>query len=140
MAWVDQDKKAIIAAELKKAIPAGWKTSLAVRHGSTIVLTISAAPVDLCEEYARVVNQKYAYRGDPNISRPNEVRVNEYYLENQFDESLEVFEQLLKALNTGNYNNDDVQTDYFDRGHYVDINIGRWNKPFQFLAPVKEAA
>jgi hypothetical protein len=28
------------------------------------------------------------------------------------------------------FNEDDVQTDYFNRSHYVDINIGKYNKPY----------
>ena len=50
MAYIDQTKKAKIAANLKKVVPAGWKYSLAVRNHSTIVLTISAAPVNLIAE------------------------------------------------------------------------------------------
>ena len=47
MAHMNQEKKAKIAAALKQVVPAGWKYSLAVRHHSSIVMTISAAPVDL---------------------------------------------------------------------------------------------
>jgi hypothetical protein len=25
-------------------------------------------------------------------------------------------------------------TDYFDVGWYIDINVGKWNKPYQFEA------
>ena len=39
----------------------------------------------------------------------------------------------LDALNLGNYTNIVIQTDYFDVGWYVDVNIGRWDKPFVVL-------
>ena len=29
------------------------------------------------------------------------------------------------------YNNDNAMIDYFDRSHYTDINIGKWNKPYK---------
>jgi hypothetical protein len=28
------------------------------------------------------------------------------------------------------YDNSDAQTDYFDTAYYVDVNIGKWNKPY----------
>jgi hypothetical protein len=33
-------------------------------------------------------------------------------------------------LNTGNHDNSDSQTDYFDVGWYVDVKVGKWNKPY----------
>jgi hypothetical protein len=36
----------------------------------------------------------------------------------------------VRALNCDNYDNSDSMTDYFDVGHYVDLNIGKWDKPF----------
>ena len=42
--------------------------------------------------------------------------------------------ELLAAMKgTKYYNNDDAMTDYFDRSHYTDINIGSWNKPYAFV-------
>ena len=37
----------------------------------------------------------------------------------------------------GFYNNDDVMTDYFNRSHYVDINIGQWGKPYVHVKGTK---
>lgn len=44
------------------------------------------------------------------------------------------------ALNTDNYDNSDVQTGYFDVGHYVELRIGRWDKPFQVTGPLAAVA
>ena len=30
-----------------------------------------------------------------------------------------------------NHNNSDVQTDYFDVGWYIEINVGDWEKPYK---------
>ena len=51
MAHMNQEKKARIAAALKPVMPAGWKYSLAVRHSSTIVCTISEASFDLLRAF-----------------------------------------------------------------------------------------
>jgi hypothetical protein len=28
------------------------------------------------------------------------------------------------------YNNTNAQIDYFDTAYYIDINVGKWNKPY----------
>jgi hypothetical protein len=33
----------------------------------------------------------------------------------------------------GYYNNSDSQRDYFDIAYYVDVNIGRYEKPYQLI-------
>ena len=38
---------------------------------------------------------------------------------------------MIQALNTDNHDNSDIQTDYFDVGHYVELNIGTWEKPYE---------
>lgn len=134
MAYMDQERKAKLAANLKQVVPAGWKYSLAVRNHSTIVMNISAAPVNLIAAFkpSEYFNPKTATHAD----------VNPYHYEKHFaDETVsEVFSKIFTALNDGNHDRSDIQTDYFDVGWYVDVNIGRWNKPFQYLAPVEEAA
>ena len=120
MAYMDQAKKALIVAELKSVMPAGWKYSVGVRNYMSITLTISAAPVDLlgaigCEgDYCQV----------------NTHGVVENLRRRGHEELAETFDRIIDALNYGNHDNSDIQTDYFDVGHYVDLDIGRWNKPF----------
>ena len=134
MAYMDQERKAKLAANLKQVVPAGWKYSLAVRNHSTIVMNISAAPVNLIAAFkpSEYFNPETATHAD----------VNPYHYEKHFaDEAVsDVFSKIFTALNDGNHDRSDTQTDYFDVGWYVDVNIGRWNKPFQYLAPVEEAA
>lgn len=139
MAHMNQEKKALIAAALKKVVPAGWKYSLAVRHHSTIVMTISAAPVDLIAEMNAVLEAD-PYRSEHRCSYTTYADVNQYHSDRQFSASSEVIEKILAALNTGNHDRSDLQTDYFDVGWYVDLNIGRWDKPFQHLPEMKAAA
>lgn len=114
MAYMNQEKKKVIAAELKRVIPPNWKYSLAVRNGSTIVLTIRKAPIKIKDDY------KQGYE-----------TINHHYPENHFEgELLETFEKIITAMNINNYDNSDVYTDYFDVGYYIDIQLGSWDKPF----------
>lgn len=128
MAYMDQERKALLAAELKKVMPAGWKYSLAVRNHSTIVLTITEAPFDLMA----VVVQ-------PSSRESGHYQVNNHHpLECFTDECVgEAFKAIVAALNAGNHDRSDSYTDYYDVGWYVDVQIGRWNKPFRH-APATE--
>jgi len=128
MAYVDQDKKAKIAVALKAVMPKGWKHTLAVRNHSTVVLTITAAPFDLIR--AMSGNDWF----DPQTA--TKASVNNHHVRECFaDECVaDVFEAIVGALNTDNHDRSDLMTDYFDVGHYVDIRIGRWDRPFAVLA------
>ena len=130
MAYVDQEKKAKIAAALKLVVPKGWKYSLAVRHHSTIVMTIASAPFDLIGAFK--------LEGD---KKPTYMSVNEYHYRSHLNDECvaDVFEKIVEALNIDNFNNSDIMTDYFHVGHYVDINIGRWNKPFEVTGEMAKA-
>jgi hypothetical protein len=36
-------------------------------------------------------------------------------------------------MNNGNWNNSRIEVDYFDVGWYIDVNIGKWNKPYKHI-------
>jgi len=42
----------------------------------------------------------------------------------------EALNELKAAMMEGNHNNSDIQTDYFDVGWYISIDIGKWDKPY----------
>lgn len=120
MAYITQEQKKEIAALLKPVMPKGWKYSLAIRNHSTIVLTISSAPIDLIRIFKPDSENTY-------------LPLNPYWVTRDLEDNPDlkaIFEKILACLNTNNYDNSDTQTDYFDVGHYVDINLGKWNKPF----------
>lgn len=127
MAYMSQEKKKEIAAALKEVVPKSWKYSLGVRHHSTIVMTIRSAPIDLIAERNQAVADKLD-RGYQVVK--DNFSVNPYNGEICLTKSAEIFRKILKILNTGNYDNSDIMTDYFDVNFYVDLRVGEWNKPF----------
>lgn len=140
MAYMNQEKKAKIAAQLKKVVPAGWKYTLAVENHSGIRMTISAAPVDLIESIRESI---VANSREPNVRRLDSgtYEFNPYWYKSQLEghPNLKDFEAIFAALNIDNYNRSDIQSDYFDVGHYVYLTVGKYNKPFVCTA-LKEAA
>jgi len=125
MAYMNQEKKAKIASKLKEVMPKDWKYSLSVQNHSTIICTITQAPVDIIEEYNRV-------RQSVSLSERDYCQVNPYHYKDQFNQSLPIIESIIDALNLDNYDKSDIMSDCFDVGHYVRLNIGRYNKPFVY--------
>lgn len=117
---MNQEKKKVIAAKLKEIMPKDWKYSLSVYDYSAIVMTISSAPVDL------LANIDWNKKPESYISN-----VSYRTLEKCFEgEVQQLMTKIIDILNTDNHNNSDSQTDYFDVGHYVDLSIGKYDKPF----------
>ena len=122
MAYIGQEKKKEVHAELKKVIPASWKWSLSIRHHMSLVLTISSAPFAILPyvdekgiTHERTELSPYAQNLKNTTSDPK-LKV--------------VLEKIQAALYDGNWDKSDIQTDYFNVGWYVDVKIGRWDKPF----------
>lgn len=122
MAYMSQENKATLAAEIKKVIPQDWKYTLSVSHHSTLVLTITGAPVDLIAENLR-----------PASNRQDEyLQLNTYHLHNEYESDLrDTFARIHTAMNVGNWDRSQPQSDYFDVGWYTRIQIGAWKRPFR---------
>ena len=123
MAYMNQEKKAVIAAKLKPVLKKyGVKGTLSVRNHSSIVLNVKSGPVDFIKDY-----------GDAEDARKFGIQVNPYWFEEHFTgKSKKFLKEAFDALKgAGYYDNSDAQIDYFDTAYYYDINIGRWNKPYE---------
>jgi len=125
MAYFSQERKAQIAPKVKSILKKyGLKGSLSVRNHSTVVLTINSGKIDFIGNNQETMGRTWAQR------RTN-LDVNIYHYRNHFDGvARDALAELITALNDGNWDNSDIQTDYFDKGWYVNVNVGRWNKGY----------
>ena len=123
MAYMSKEHKARIANELKSALKGtGVKCTLAIRHHSTIVCTVKSAPIDLIGNWCEQTGK----------NRPAYLSVNHYHYNNYFTgKALEIVDKIIKCLNINNWNNSRPEYDHFDVGHYISLNIGKYNKPFE---------
>lgn len=136
MAYVSKEKKAKIKLALDEALKGtGVKATLAVRHHSAIVCTVRKGPVDFIGNYNQTQLENYGEHAGHFLGDRKYFEVNPYHYNKEFSgEALEIVSKIVKALNTDNYDNSDIQSDYFDVGHYVDLNIGTYEKPYELLA------
>ena len=133
MAYVSPSMKAERAPAIKAILKKyNVKGSLAVRNHMTLVLNIKSGSIDFIGNSNRVCGADHyqVSRGfKPNTSGYEQV--NQYHFQNHYDGKAKNFlNEVLDAMNTGNHDNSDIQTDYFDVGFYININIGAWDKPY----------
>lgn len=125
MAYMDQEKKAIIKAAIQKVLPKDWKFSLSVKNSMKIVCCIKSAPFDI----KNIINidNFYENKFDKDYLDINQYQIDQHFIE---CEERDILKKLIIAMNTGNYDNSDVQSDHFDVGHYIGISFGKFGKPF----------
>ena len=133
MAYMSQEKKAKIAPKIK-AILAKYKVkgSLSVRNHMTLCLTLKSGAIDFIANSNKVCGNDFyqVARGfTPNTRGYDDV--NPYHFQNHYDGDARAFlTEVLAVMNDGNWDKSDIQSDYFNVGWYVDVNIGAWNKPY----------
>jgi len=124
MAYMSQEKKAKIAPKIK-AILAKYKVkgSLSVRNHMTLCLTLKSGAIDFIANSNKVCGNDFyqVARGfTPNT------------FQNHYDGvALAFMKEVFAAMKGADwYDNSDAQTDYFDTAYYVDVNVGKWDKPY----------
>lgn len=112
MAYVSQQLKAKLAPTIKSVLKKyNVKGSISVRNHMSLVVTLKTGAIDFGKD-----------EGD----------VNTYWIDSHYEGVARDFLNELKTAMEGPefFNNDDVQSDYFNRSHYIDISIGRWDQPY----------
>ena len=133
MAYMSQDRKAKIAPVVRAICKKyGIKASLAVRHHGTLVLNVKQGSIDFIGNYNETVNAR-PFR-IKKAHRERSIKVNTYWYHEHFSGTAKQFlSEVLAAMNTGNHDRSEIQYDYHDVGWYVDVNIGRWDRPYALV-------
>jgi hypothetical protein len=138
MAYVSQEMKKQIATKIKPIMEKyGIKGSLSVDNHSTIVLTLKSGKIDFVENFIKTDADSYSGR-KMEASQVDYVRnkqyidVNPYWFQEHFSGSAKNFlAEAFRALKSaGWYDNSDTMVDHFDIAYYVDVKVGKWNKPY----------
>jgi hypothetical protein len=122
MAYITSESVKEMRNAIKSLYPAkqGWKFSIVRDHYSSVRCSILSAPVEL-RLNTELTNQS----------------VNNFWIESNYEGKNEVAKEILlninNILNLNNFDKSDAMSDYFHVGHYVNISIGEWDKPFQLV-------
>jgi hypothetical protein len=136
MAYVSQEMKAKLAPAIKSICKNyGVKASIAVRNHSTLLLNIKQGGIDFIGNYNRTGSAKS--RPAHSLFRPatGSIDVNTYWYHEHFSGVAKTFLTEIVAAMKGPdfFDHSDIQSDYFHLSHYIDINIGQWDKPYALV-------
>ena len=135
MAYMNQSKKAVIASKVKPILAKyGMKGSLSVRNHSTICLTLTSGSIDFIGDLneQRQVGYVTTQIDKDKMRERYEIDINPYWFHEHYTgESLAFLSEIIPAMKGADYyDNSDAQIDYFDTAYYFDVNVGKWNKPY----------
>lgn len=129
---MNQQKKSKITENLKPVLKKyGIKGSLSVRSNMTIALTLKSGKIDFIKNFNETVAQQPgAFRNGSPAEKY--ISVNTYWFQEHFSgKAKEFLAEAKKALLSADwYDNSDAQVDYFDTAYYIDINVGKYDKPY----------
>tara|TARA_E500000081_G_C5870895_1_gene234856 strand:- start:133 stop:507 length:375 start_codon:yes stop_codon:yes gene_type:complete len=119
MAYISQEDKKELAPAIKKVLKDfGMKGSISIRNHMSLVVTVTEGVLDFTD---------YFQKGDEGY-----VQVNHYHIDNFYSGTVKKFlKELYKAMKgTKWFDKSDAMVDYFHTAYYMDINIGKWCKPY----------
>jgi hypothetical protein len=123
MAYVSQEDKKNLSPAIKAVLKKyNMKGSIAVRHHSVLVVNIKSGALDIL---GALPVSEYGPR--------DYVQVNEHWIKENYDDATVVaFLTELKAAMRGPewFDESDSMTDYFHVSHYINMNVGTYNKPY----------
>ncbi|NCQ51713.1 hypothetical protein GW796_07420 [archaeon] len=135
MAYMSQETKAKLAPAIKEVLKKyGMKGTIGVKNHSTLVCNIKSGKIDLIGNMYDIAIKKPKSYYDKNKVKPTYMQVNEFSIKENYSETaLDFMMDLKEAMNLGNHDNSDIQSDCFDIGWYLSINVGNWDKPYQYI-------
>lgn len=135
MAYMNQKRKQELAPAIREICRRwGIKATLAVRNHMTLVLNIREGKIDFIGNHLEVEQQRQHLVQKAPGPVKDHIAVNTYcYRDNFTGDARDFLHEVIAAMNQGNHDRSDPQTDYFDVGWYIDINIGDWDRAYRLI-------
>ena len=131
MAFISQQDKKTLAPAIKAVFKKyGLKGTIGIENHMTLCANVSAGRLDLIGAAAQVGNFRSSGYYQANACQST----NKKYKDINID-IFNFYEDLKKAMRGALwFDKSDLMTDYHHTAYYMNINIGRWNKPYKLLA------
>jgi hypothetical protein len=116
MAYISQEEKKELAPAIKAVLKKyNMKGSISIKHYSSLVVTLSKGAL------------KFNYSHGSGYAQ-----INSYHVEDRHEGTNRDFLiELVRAMKGSDWHDrSDAMIDYFDISYYIDINVGKWNKPY----------
>ena len=113
MAYISQQDKRELAPAIKSVLKKyGMKGSIAVKNHMSLTVNLQSGPID--------------------FDMDGYTSVNVYHIDNHYTGIARDFlnELVVAMKGTKWFDKSDIMTDYFHTAYYININVGKWNKPY----------
>ncbi len=128
-----QEKRKLVNQLCKKY---GVSATVSGSNSSKITITIRKGVIDFLGNHVETLrhditnNQQHIESAKWYMNR-GYLPVNRYCVKNRFSGiALDFMNELLDIVETGHYDNSDPMSEYFDVAWYIEITIGKPNKPY----------
>jgi hypothetical protein len=135
MAYMSKEMKDAKAPAIKAVLKKyGMRGSIAIRDYVKLVVNVQKGSLDMGALYKGEHGWAGAlYKGEHGWA--GFTSVNKHNIDKRWaSPAKEFLQELYAILEDGNHNDSDARSDYHDVGWYTEINIGKYNKPYEKLA------
>lgn len=133
MAYVSQEKKAALLPGIKAVLNKyKLKGTVSVNNHSTPVVTITSGPLNFIDNMWEVSQSKPQLEHMRAREKPTYMCVNEFWIHDHYTGVPRACLLELKAAMQGAdwFDHSDMQSDYFNCSHYLNMNVGKYGKPY----------
>ena len=138
MAYISTDEVKAVRVALKERFKNKLKFSVTRSNYSSINVSIVSGEINF---FDGSLDRKDKYHPEaPAHKFDGYEQINEYYPEH-YGKHSELFKNIVEIMKTAPasikggrawYDKSDAMIDYFDTAYYTHLNIGKWDKPYEF--------
>ncbi len=142
MAWVQKDIVTKVREGLKILNKEyGMKTSVSGTNSSSLKVRILSGKIDFVQNRLDMLEGDMRYSEEEKANHRlyltkfnSGIQVNHYWLDTSFSGvALEYLEKVKAIMSVEHWDHSDIQSDYFNCAYYMNIDIGKWDKPYELV-------
>ena len=130
----------IIRGYVKQFYPE-YKFSVTKQHVNSLQISLLSGPVSpfATPDITKMQGEDFRFGEEYFMNNWNRViekgyhGVNHYYIDSSkflTEEAKVMFKDIVKFIQSFNYDDSEAMTDYFDTNFYLNVQIGKWDRPF----------
>jgi len=140
MAWVQKNTVTKVREALKVLNKEyGMKTSVSGTNSSSLKIRILSGKIDFVQNRLDMLEGDMRYSEEEKANHRlyltkfnSGMQVNHYWLDTSFSGlALEYLEKVKAIMSVDHWDKSDIQSDYFNCAYYMNIDIGKWDKPYE---------
>ena len=147
MAYITQENKKELSVGIKRVLAKyNVKGTIGIHNHSTIVVRLKSGDLDILgnywDNYTNKVETGRTEQWNLRTEKPTSISVNNHFVDSSYSSEVANFLNELVAEMKGEryFNDTDIMTDYFHCSHYLDIEVGNYDKPYIYNQELAQAA